>query len=450
MGGYFTTLKEKTLNETFPFVKAKLHSGKKKTLDYVSSLYYSKRAPIEKYGEECEDIEKIWDGFVDAFVGTLHAQGGAGCASRAPWFSDGDDGKGGGTKEIETRNRRTARERVVTIGDLHGDLEQTKRAFRACHLTDLKDKWIGGKTTVVQVGDQLDRGPDEVAVMYFLERVAEEAERSGGELVRILGNHETLNIAGRFRYAQREGCADFTRWRDRQKIGMELKKMCFGSEKQMERRYRKKKQTNWCAYETGEKRHEKLPSWIREDDVHSINRWKAVCPGGEFTKRFFAGKNVAERVGSTLFVHAGVLEHHALYGLENINKDIREWASNAENPRGVPPSHVQSDQSIVWARDYAHTEEERCDCAKLSRALHFLTGVERVVVGHTIQKGGGGATAACDGKVLRVDVGMSRGCGGNTSEGVEILNDGEKITRMVDGQGRQPMTGVESRFQPIS
>jgi len=32
---------------------------------------------------------------------------------------------------------------------------------------------------------------------------------------------------------------------------------------------------------------------------------------------------------------------------------------------------------------------------------------------------------------------------------VEILNDGEKITRMVDGQGRQPMTGVESRFQPI-
>ena len=450
MGGYFTTLKEKTLNETFPFVKAKLHSGKKKTLDYVSSLYYSKRAPIEKYGEECEDIEKIWDGFVDAFVGTLHAQGGAGCASRAPCFSDGDDGKGGGTKEIETRNRRTARERVVTIGDLHGDLEQTKRAFRACHLTNSKDKWIGGKTTVVQVGDQLDRGPDEVAVMYFLERVAEEAERSGGELVRILGNHETLNIAGRFRYAQREGCADFTRWRDRQKIGMELKKMCFGSEKQMERRYRKKKQTNWCAYETGEKRHEKLPSWIREDDVHSINRWKAVCPGGEFTKRFFAGKNVAERVGSTLFVHAGVLEHHALDGLENINKDIREWASNAENPRGVPPSHVQSDQSIVWARDYAHTEEERCDCAKLSRALHFLPGVERVVVGHTIQKGGGGATAACDGKVLRVDVGMSRGCGGNTSEGVEILNDGEKITRMVDGQGRQPMTGVESRFQPIS
>ena len=245
MGGYFTTLKEKTLNETFPFVKGKLHSGKKKTLDYVSSLYYSKRAPIEKYGEECEDIEKIWDGFVDAFVGTLHAQGGAGCASRAPCFSDGDDGKGGGTKEIETRNGRTARERVVTIGDLHGDLEQTKRAFRACHLTDSKDKWIGGKTTVVQVGDQLDRGPDEVAVMYFLERVAEEAERSGGELVRILGNHETLNIAGRFRYAQREGCADFTRWRDRQKIGMELKKMCFGSEKQMERRYWKKKQTNW-------------------------------------------------------------------------------------------------------------------------------------------------------------------------------------------------------------
>ena len=48
----------------------------------------------------------------------------------------------------------------MTIGDLHGDLEKTKRAFRACELTDSNDKWIGGKTTVVQVGDQLDRGPD--------------------------------------------------------------------------------------------------------------------------------------------------------------------------------------------------------------------------------------------------------------------------------------------------
>ena len=74
-------------------------------------------------------------------------------------FSDGDDGKGGGTKEIETAQPKNgARERVVTIGDLHGDLEQTKRAFRACHLTNSKDRWIGGKTTVVQVGDQLDRG----------------------------------------------------------------------------------------------------------------------------------------------------------------------------------------------------------------------------------------------------------------------------------------------------
>ena len=447
MKGYFAQQQRETTTDW----KTKLRKAKATTTDWASSLFG--KAPVEKHGAACEDIGNVWDAFVDAFVGTLHAQGGAGCASRAGPSSvkkDYDDGRkrGQDVMMMATTTRREARERVVTIGDLHGDLEKTKRAFRACELTDLNDKWIGGKTTVVQVGDQLDRGPDEVAVMYFLERIGEEAERSGGELVRILGNHETLNIAGRFRYAQREGCADFTRWRDRQKIGMEMKKMCFGSEKQMERRYRKKKETNWCAYETGEKRHEKLPSWIREDDVHSINRWKALCPGGEFTKRFFAGKNVAERVGSTLFVHAGVLEHHALYGLENINKDIREWALNAENPRGVPPSHVQSDQSIVWARDYAHTEEERCDCSKLSRALRFLPGVERVVVGHTIQKGGGGATAACDGKVLRVDVGMSRGCGGNTSEGVEILNDGEKITRMVDGQGRQPMTGLDSsRFQ---
>ena len=391
----------------------------------------SKTAPIDSH-EECKDLKEIWDSFVDAFVGTLHAQGGSGCAT--------DPSKK--TKKLRT-NGGLWKERVgrlYAIGDVHGDLRKTREAFRACGMTDASDRWCGGDSTVVQVGDQLDRGPDEVAVMYFLERVAEEAELAGGEVVQLLGNHETLNMSGRFRYATKEGSADFTRWRDRQKIGMEMKKMCFG--KTIEKRYGNKDEPNLCKFETGEKKHQQLPSWIQDEQSHEANRWRALCPGGEFTKRFFARQNVAQIVGSTLFVHAGVLEHHALYGLENINEDIKQWALKADNPRGVPPAHVQTDQSIVWARDYAHTNEDQCDCSKLERALSFLPGVERVVVGHTIQQSGGGATATCNGKVIRVDVGMSRGCGGNVSEGVEILNDGEKITRLVFEKGRTKMTGV--------
>lgn len=43
------------------------------------------------------------------------------------------------------------------------------------------------------------------------------------------------------------------------------------------------------------------------------------------------------------------------------------------------------------------------------------------MVGHTIQEAG--INSACDGKVLRIDVGLSRGCGDGDPEVLEILHD---------------------------
>ena len=40
--------------------------------------------------------------------------------------------------------------RVVAIGDLHGDLQKTRRAFRLAQLVDSEDRWTGGSTVVVQ------------------------------------------------------------------------------------------------------------------------------------------------------------------------------------------------------------------------------------------------------------------------------------------------------------
>ncbi|CAI0559346.1 unnamed protein product [Linum tenue] len=51
--------------------------------------------------------------------------------------------------------------RLIAIGDLHGDLEKSKQAFRLAGLIDAADRWSGGSSTVVQVGDMFDRGVDE-------------------------------------------------------------------------------------------------------------------------------------------------------------------------------------------------------------------------------------------------------------------------------------------------
>ena len=41
--------------------------------------------------------------------------------------------------------------RLVAIGDLHGDMGKTRRAFRIGGLIDHQDRWSGGTTTAVQV-----------------------------------------------------------------------------------------------------------------------------------------------------------------------------------------------------------------------------------------------------------------------------------------------------------
>ena len=41
--------------------------------------------------------------------------------------------------------------RLVAIGDLHGDMNKTRRAFKVAGLIDNQDKWTGGTTTAVQV-----------------------------------------------------------------------------------------------------------------------------------------------------------------------------------------------------------------------------------------------------------------------------------------------------------
>ena len=49
-------------------------------------------------------------------------------------------------------------------------------------------------------------------------------------------------------------------------------------------------------------------------------RSAALAPGGPLAQRFFARHPTVLQIGSTVFVHAGVLPCHAEYGLERINK----------------------------------------------------------------------------------------------------------------------------------
>ena len=53
-------------------------------------------------------------------------------------------------------------DRIVAIGDLHGDLAATRRALRVAGAIDEQDQWTGEDLVIVQTGDILDRGGDEL------------------------------------------------------------------------------------------------------------------------------------------------------------------------------------------------------------------------------------------------------------------------------------------------
>jgi hypothetical protein len=90
--------------------------------------------------------------------------------------------------------------RVVAVGDLHGDVEAGVAVLRMAGVVDASGHWTGGSTTLVQTGDITDRGPDSRGAVALLRRLTTEAERSGGRVVALLGNHEVMNMQGDWRY----------------------------------------------------------------------------------------------------------------------------------------------------------------------------------------------------------------------------------------------------------
>ena len=72
---------------------------------------------------ECAELKPVWGPFVDTFVATLHAQG----AAVAPVDVDERTPRSPATPSAahastSTSYRRPSVERLVAIGDVHGDL----------------------------------------------------------------------------------------------------------------------------------------------------------------------------------------------------------------------------------------------------------------------------------------------------------------------------------------
>lgn len=286
----------------------------------------------------------------------------------------------------ESSYRFPSAERIVAIGDLHGDLASAREALKTARAIDDQDRWVGGNLVLVQVGDQLDRGDDEPEILSLLERLAAEAARSGGAVHILNGNHELMNAVGDLRYVTEDGMRDFAN--------------------------------------APIPAHVQIPPHVPEE---VRGRLVAFAPGSPLARKL-AERNTITIVGETVFAHAGVLAKHVDYGVERINDEVRRFLRGES---ASLPDVVASEDAPVWTRLYGGPNPSSDACRELSSVLTALK-VKRMVVGHTVQPSG--VTSACDGKVYRVDVGLSDYYGiDNPTQVLEITAGGVQILSAKSG-----------------
>ena len=90
--------------------------------------------------------------------------------------------------------------RIIALGDIHGDVRALATSLHMSHLIDDRGNWIGKDSVLVQLGDVLDRGPNDYWCMRLLIKLQEQARASGGDVICLLGNHEVMNAQLDFRY----------------------------------------------------------------------------------------------------------------------------------------------------------------------------------------------------------------------------------------------------------
>jgi len=287
-----------------------------------------------------------------------------------------DEGK---PEEVQ---RHPAPDRLVAIGDTHGAMLALRPALVKAEAINDKDEWVGGKLVVVITGDFLDRGPDEIDMMALLEKLRTEAAEAGGALHVMNGNHEVMNVQGRFYGVTPAGFNSF--------------KKLLGD----------KVDVSGPAVK-------KFPP---------VQRWRAAAfkPGGLYAKKLSRYPFVLI-IGDTVFVHGGLHPDHVRYGIGRMNRELQEWMAGKTD--SVAESLVDR-SSAIWLRDYSDDPDEE-DCARLEEALSLLK-VKRMVVGHTIQPG---INSSCDGKVWKIDSGMNPNFFGGPVEVLEIKGDEIKVIR---------------------
>ena len=261
---------------------------------------------------------------------------------------------------------------IFAVSDIEGEFENFRNLLLANKVIDENYKWTFGKGHLVICGDLFDRGMHVTEYIWLLYKLEEDAKASGGYVHVVLGNHDIMNLSGDNRYVQ-------PKYLD-EAIMMHLV------------------YTDMFAVNT------ELGRWLRT-------------------------KNIMEKIGKILFMHAGVSPriNQLQWDITTINNTVRPYYDQAMKELPDTIRMFFDNGSPFWYRGYFKpplATEAQID------STCSLFGVKKIVVGHTIMDN---VETFFNGKVYGIDV--------NQHEGnyEALLIQGEKYFRVDDKGNKTPL-----------
>lgn len=261
-------------------------------------------------------------------------------------------------------------EKLIAFSDIEGEFEPLRMLLQKNKVIDEQYNWIFGKGHVVFVGDMFDRGEQVTECLWLMYSLEEKAKAAGGYIHFILGNHEIMNLSGDHKYV-RPKYREIT-----QMIGRSLVEI-YGQNSE-------------------------LGKWLRS-------------------------KNIVEKVGDILFMHAGISKqiNDLNLSVNQLNELARPWYDKADSTNIVGDTRLRllfdRKLSPFWYRDYFLESQGKVSVGSNVLMVSYKTTenvidevlshyeVNKIVTGHTQFEGvkdndrGKYLTVHYDGKVVNLD-----------------------------------------------
>jgi len=317
----------------------------------------------------------------------------------------------------------TGVERVIAIGDLHGDYGQYLNVMRSAGLINKKGKWSGGKTHLVQTGDITDRGDDSRKIIDHLVKLTKQAKKKGGYVHLLIGNHETMNVIGDLRYVTGGEFAAFQSRNSQRYQDMQWQRQLewmtandLGFEEIDLDAYRK----DW---------EQRVPlGWVEHRMAWAMN--------GEYGK-WVKGNPIVIHVNDTLFLHGGISAKYCKLSLESMTQQA---IAAMENYDQTVTTIIDDPLGPVWYRGNATEDETDIYRQTLDNILKRY-GARRIVVGHTPT--GGAVWPRFDQRIVVNDTGIAAYYGSHkgvlelTAEGAVAIYGDKRIPLPTNNEGRE-------------